>query len=471
LRVTEDEEGFQLTIRRFMAVSLALAAQCLAVPGAFASDEDDRVRMLEDRLRALEDRLAQSDAVIASQREALGVNGGRDVSQGSTLDGFFQTLQVNGSVTTSYAYNFNDPEVNAGAQTLNQFNLNHNELSLDAVKLELGKPTAEAGSAGFQLDVLFGRNAGIFNAAAGGFDPVTVGEAASDTELFLQEAYLAYKLTDALELKAGKFETPLGFEVIDSNDNPNVTHGLLFTFAIPLFHTGVTLGGPLNENLSWLVGVTNGFNNTRENGDNKGLLGRLAYADGPISTSLNIYYGTLGENRVSTSSGALVGDDKATTLINDFIFQYTPSDSFTTWLNVDYGTTNRRPESTGAIFADQGTDPTFFGAAVGFKQKLSEKLYISARGEYFNDDNSSRFGPLFSTTASTPGQLDFDEIDIYTATITLGYQISPSLLGRLELRRDKVDCDSPSCAPFPDRTSGGTEKSDFGIVELVYSFD
>jgi hypothetical protein len=294
--------------------------------------------------------------------------------------------------------------------------------------------------------------------------------------MFLQEAYLSYNLS-GIEFKAGKFETPLGFEVIDTNDNPNVTHGLLFTFLIPLFHTGLLAGGNFNENLSWQAGVVNGFNNTRENGDNKGLLGRLAFSSGPLFAAYNVYYGTLGENRTSTS-GNIVGDDNVDTLINDFIVQLTPSDSFTTWLNVDYGRTDRRPASsgvgiapTGPQFADQGSDPTFFGALVGAKVKLSDQLYLAARGEFVNDDNSSRFGPLFSTTPGSPGINDFDEIDIYTATITLGYQITSNLLGRLEVRRDRVNCDGTSCAPFRDSSNGGTETSDFGIVELVYSFD
>jgi hypothetical protein len=429
--------------------------------------------VLEDRLRALEDRLTQSEAVIETQRAALGERGKADVGQGSAIDGFFQSVEVNGHIAASYAYNFNRPETNAGAQALNQFNLNDNELSLDAVKLELGKKASEPGTAGFQLDLLFGRNAGIFNGGAAIFDPMSVGEAASDTELFVQEGYLSYNLS-GIEFKAGKFETPLGFEVIDSNDNPNVTQGLLFTFLIPLFHTGLLAGGNLNEQLSWQLGVTNGFNNTRENGDNKGLLGRLAFASGPISTSYNVYYGTLGENRVSTTSGAIVGDDKAKTLINDFIFQFTPNDTLTTWVNVDYGKTNRRPASSGigiapggaVTFNDQGTDPTFLGVALGTKFKFTDKLSLALRGEYVNDDNSSRFGPLFN--AANP---DFDEIDIYTATITLGYQFSSNLVGRLEVRRDKADCDGQSCAPFRDSSSGGTEKSDFGIIELVYSFD
>jgi hypothetical protein len=460
-----------VTTGRFRVVSLALALQLAMVPSAFASPEDDRVRVLEDRLRALEDRLNQSEAVIESQRAVLGERGKADVGQGSTIDAFFQTVEVNGHIAASYAYNFNEPEVNGGAQALNQFNLNDNELSLDAIKLELGKKAAEPGTAGFQLDLLLGRNAGIFNGGASIFDPVSLGEAASDTELFVQEGYLSYNL-GGIELKAGKFETPLGFEVIDSNDNPNVTQGLLFTFLIPLFHTGLLAGGNLNEQLSWQLGVTNGFNNTRELGDNKGLLGRLAFTSGPIFAAYNVYYGTLGETRTSTTSGLTVGDDEVDTLINDFIFQVTPSDSFTTWLNVDYGKTERRADSS--PFTDLGTDPTFFGAALGAKVKFSDKLYLAARGEFVNDDNSSRFGPLFGTTVGSPGTIDFDEIDIYTATITLGYQFNSNLLARLELRQDKVDCDTTdgtNCAPFIERSGGGTQKSEFGIIELVYSFD
>jgi len=462
-------------LRRLLATSVALGALLSPFLAAAQSEtESDRMRAMEDRLRSLEARLEQSEQVIEQQRAALGTSGGADVSQGSAIDAFLSSVEVGGSVTASYTYSFNNPETSPSSQTLCQFNCNHNEFSLDAFKLELGKKAPNPGDVGFQFDLLLGRNAGIFNQLspdiASFINPAvqtTADRSAADTELFVQEAYLSYNM-NGVELKAGKFETPLGFEVIDSNDNPNVTHGILFTFAIPLFHTGVLASGNISEELSWAAGLTNGFNNTRETGDDKAVLGRLAYTSGPLFLAYNLYYGTLGEVRTSTGSGALVGDNAVKTQIHDVILQYTPSDSFTTWINADYGKTERRPESTGALFNDQGTDPTFFGVAIGAKQKLSDKLYVAARGEYMNDDNASRFGALF-TGGVAP--FDFDEIDVYSATLTLGYQIQPNLLTRLELRRDKVDCDSPSCAVFRDSSNGGTEKNDFGIVELVYSFD
>src|SRR2546430_1796437 len=56
----------------------------------------------------------------------------------------------------------------------------------------------------------------------------------------LQEAYVSYKvpLGSGLTLKAGKFVTLLGYEVIESPNNLNFSRSLLFSFAIPITHTG-----------------------------------------------------------------------------------------------------------------------------------------------------------------------------------------------------------------------------------------
>src|SRR5258708_12108356 len=58
--------------------------------------------------------------------------------------------------------------------------------------------------------------------------------------IVLEEAYLAYKvpLGSGLTLKAGKFVTLLGYEVIESPNNLNFSRSLLFGLAIPFTHTG-----------------------------------------------------------------------------------------------------------------------------------------------------------------------------------------------------------------------------------------
>ena len=56
----------------------------------------------------------------------------------------------------------------------------------------------------------------------------------------LQEAYGSYKIPvgSGLTLKAGKFVTLLGYEVIESPNNLNFSRSLLFTLATPLTHVG-----------------------------------------------------------------------------------------------------------------------------------------------------------------------------------------------------------------------------------------
>ena len=49
--------------------------------------------------------------------------------------------------------------------------------------------------------------------------------------------------------KAGKFDTLLGYEVIDIVANKQVTQGVLFTYAIPLYHTGLLASSKFNEDV------------------------------------------------------------------------------------------------------------------------------------------------------------------------------------------------------------------------------
>ena len=443
-----------------------LIAAAVALPATAWAESVDPRPSLEDRVTALEDELRESRALIQEQRDIIQKQNGKqeiDVSQGGTLDPFLQSVNFGGHIAASYGYSFNNPSVNAGANTLCSFQCNHNELSIDAAKLEIGRPATDPGKIGFQLDLLFGQNANIQSALAPAVDSnSTPNGVSSDQEIFLQQAFASYN-ANGIELKLGKFETLLGYELFDTDANANISQGVLFTFAIPAFHTGLLTGGSFSEELTWNAGFVNGFNNTRESGDAKAFMGRLGYASGPTLIALSSFIGTLGETR-TTTSGQIVGDNSRDTQIYDLILEYKPTDSFKTWANLDLGRTdNGMP----------GTDPTFFGIALGTKLQLSEKLYLAIRGEYMNDDQGSRFGPL-GLAIGAIGPESLDEIDVYTGTITFGYQLGPGLLARLEYRHDDVDCDS-SCNFFPDSNSPagpeGEDTNDLALFELVYSFD
>ena len=440
---------------RLVGLVTALVMGVFGSTAAFADDASEaRMQALEERLLALEDKLDASERVIEEQQGLLKSQAAPAVSQGSGVDSFFQSLEVGGHVTTSYLHNFNSPRSGpSGGQPLCQFNCNNNEFSLDAAKLEIGKLATSPGDAGFQLDLLYGQNADISR-----FLSPTAGGAGAfgddDFSLFVQQAYVSYNY-NGVELRMGNFETLLGWELLDSHKNYNVTHGILFTWAIPLYHTGLMAGGSLGENVGWSVGVVNGFNNTVETNDSKGVIGLISFEEGPLFTSLSTYHGADAFQGMMGQPGS--SDNQ---LILDLVASYTLNDTISFWLNVDYGEQEDGDPT--------GGDADWLGIALGTNLTITDKLSFALRGEYFEDDEAIR-----GISGTIPGVTT--DFEAYSLTGTLRYALTDHLTVRTELRYDKADDDrliGSGGNIFPDDSSSGFEDDAlYGIVEVSYVFD
>ena len=68
-------------------------------------------------------------------------------------------------------------------------------------------------------------------------------------------------------LKAGKFVTLLGYEVIESPNNLNFSRGYLFTLAIPLTHTGGLASYTFTDWFSMTAGVVLGWDDSKNVND------------------------------------------------------------------------------------------------------------------------------------------------------------------------------------------------------------
>jgi hypothetical protein len=454
------------------AAALAGLALTPLVVGADPAEES-RMQALEERLRAVEDRLVASEATVAAQRELIGSQAGPDVGQGAGLDKFLSTLEFGGFVTASYAYNLNNPDNNQGTNGFYQFNTDHNSFSLDAIKLELGRKAAEPGMGGFQIDLLWGENANILGfgtpATTGRFfnSSTTSNRGPGDAEVFVQEAYASYNWSGTT-LQLGKWETLLGFEVIDAWVNPNITHGLLFTWAIPLYHTGLLASGSLPEGLGlapgfvWALGVSNGFNNVNDFGDNKGVLGRVGYVGQTFSLLLNTFVGS-EQTRTRLSTGGVVGDNPDDREIYDVVFTVNATDTLMLWANGDWGREEFSRDVTGGV-AVAPDDGTWYGAALGAKLALTDATYVALRGEYMKDEDSTRL----------PFLLGNDEVDAMSATLTLGHKVTPNVIARMEVRHDRFDGeDVPpgTVAGFAAHDGDTDDSQNVGLVELSYVFD
>lgn len=466
-------------MRRHLTMLAALTASGLLMlaPLDAAADDSERLEALEERLMALEDEIEARDATIDAQRELLARHEPH-VGQGSGLDAFFSTLEVGGYVSASYIYNFNRTPVASRldgiSQPLCQFNCRQNEFSFDAAKLELGRAAANPGDAGFQLDLLFGQNADILRSLS----PDSDGEgsfSASDFDLFVQQAYVAYNWR-GVEFKAGKFETLLGWELLDQPSNYNITQGILFTWAIPLYHTGVLASGQLTEEIGWALGLTNGFNNTIEGNDNKAAIGQLSYSSGSFFTSLSGYYGADGRSGEGDIPGST--DDL---LILDYVASFEPQENLILWLNADYGL------QESALVRDRNdplgprdSDGSYWGVALGGNLDVTERLSVALRGEYFRDPKNTRGTAPFPEFQSSRSA----DVTLISLTGTVKYQLTDNLALGSELRYDRADNDysrlnddasvyeNANGDIFPDDDVGDFKDHDlYGLVNVTYTFD
>ncbi len=155
-----------------------------------------------------------------------------------------------------YGYNFNkvDP-------SLRTFDVQHNTFSLSLAEVNFTKGVTADSRVGFRTDLDFGKTADLVAA----YEPESNGQ---EIYKHVQQAYVSL-LTGKVQWDAGKFVTPIGAEVIESQDNWNYTRSVLFGYAIPFYHVGVRATLPASDKVTLNGYLVNGWNNSSEINGNK----------------------------------------------------------------------------------------------------------------------------------------------------------------------------------------------------------
>ena len=249
--------------------------------------------------------------------------------------------QFGGNVAVSYTYNVNDPKSrNNGFRV---FDDKANLFDINQAELWLEKPTTDASRIGFGLDFTVGRDAKKIHSLGLG---ISAGDDATKSDVFdLTQAYVTYKapIGNGLDLKAGKFVTLHGSEVIRRTGNFNVSRSILFGFAIPFTHTGIMATYPVAEWFSVTLGVVNGWDNTDDNNNDKSVHGMVTVT--PLKDLTVTIGGTWG------AEARFAGDDANGPKrgLLDIIATYKPIPPLTLTLNYDYG------EQDKAVFSKPGS--------------------------------------------------------------------------------------------------------------------
>jgi Putative beta-barrel porin-2, OmpL-like. bbp2 len=259
------------------------------------------------------------------------------------------------------------------------------------------------------------------------------GVAATSTSMFdVTQAYAQYA-DGPLTLIAGKFVTLQGTEVIWSPSNNNISRSILFG-AIPFTHTGVRATWTLNDKVSFMGGVNNGWDQLTDANRDKTLeLGATLNPIKPLNISVSAYS---GKEPAGTGNGTR-------TSINAVA-----SYNITDLLSVGGELLNVSQDIPGAGGAT--TSQKYTGAAGYASFMFTSKLRGSLRVENFDDKDGLHFG-----VAGTK----YREV-----TATGAYLPADNFEARAEVRRDQA-----TNAVFSD--SGAASKSLTTIaLQGIYKF-
>jgi hypothetical protein len=254
----------------------------------------------------------------------------------------------------------------------------------------------------------------------------------------LQEAYASYKLPvgSGLTLKAGKFVTLLGYEVIESPSNLNFSRSFLYSFSIPLTHVGALATYAITDWLSITAGPVVGWDIADDNNGTMSWTGQIAVTPvKDLSTNLNWIS---GKEYSYDTSGQLRNGGVRTVL--DLVATYTGIKKLTLAANVDYGW-EEDEAFLKSVATRSDADANWWGYAGYVAYDWTDRLRTSLRGEFFTD-------PMGARTALA------QKVSLWETTATVQYKIWKGLVGRVEYRHDDADT-----KVFKARTPGLTPTS------------
>ena len=445
-----------LNLRRALFVFAALGA--FTVSGVVSSwaqspSTDDLQKKIDDLSQQLADvkaklaTLQPGAATPAPANAAVATPAATPASTTATLGSILGPTTLSGFVDAYYGYNSNHPAslVN-GTQPFTPFN---NQFGLNMIELVMAKAPSTDSRTGYDVALGFGQAMNVVNSS----EP----RAGLGFAQYLKEAYFSYlaPVGKGLQIDVGKFVTPAGAEVIESNANWNYSRSVLFYYAIPFFHYGARAKYAFNDKVALTGYLVNGWNNIVDNNSGK-------TAGFTLSWNPNKKFGIAQtylagpELAPSLALGSTVdpaGSNKSFRQLWDTVITLAPTAKLTFMINGDYG---RGDRYVSPVTAGMTSPVNWYGAAGYVKYAINSKYTLAGRYEYFNDPQGfmTGLGP-----AAGIGQ-HWQE-----GTFTFERDIASHIISRLEYRHDETS--QPFFAKGASALSKGQDTASLG---LIFSF-
>lgn len=319
------------------------------------------------------------------------------------------SIKIGGWANAGITYNAAAPDNNFNGPVT--FGDRSGEFQLNQLNLFVQKAVATEGDSfdiGGRFDVMFGSDA-IFTQAYGvpGADLGTglpLDRGAWDLKLINERFYnlaipqayveMYVPLGNGLNIKAGHFYTPIGYETVPAPDNFFYTHAYTMQFGEPFTHTGVMANYTVDDNWAVMGGAvtgsaTGGWDGSwdQQLGNWAGLMGTTWTSDSK-ATSLNVS-GTYGAR-------SEVSDDDWS--LYSIVFKHNITDKAHLMLQHDHGFAD------GLAVGGQLTDTEWYGLNTHLTYDVMDNLVAGVRGEWFRDQNGVRVcSPARTAASCVPG--------------------------------------------------------------------
>lgn len=445
----------QATLFGRLAVAIMIGGLSRMALGADAALEE-RVRALEQKLEMQQQKTTAEQGSIQERVDAIE----KEVKTTEQTIADKLGVTIHGLVAVDYLYDINRPD---GAQpALRTFEDKRNSILLNLANLRIERQSENG--LGFLADLDFGETGKVIANTTyfGKTDDQGHDVTGNGTDFFdFPQFYLTYTVPvgSGIKLKAGRFVTLAGAEVIKTynNLNYNVTNSILFGFAIPFTHTGIMASYAFNDQVSVDLGLVNGWDTVADNNDGKSFHGGITIAPHPMVT---LYLSTMyGPEQTAHSATDNFGNTldvhpgRSKRFFLTTLLTVKPTEKLTLILDHNYARESDVVPRDGKLETAE-----WHGVAGYITYAFTDALSATLRTEVFFDMDGAR-------VLGYPNGGDGLASTYYEFTPTVTYKIVDGLLWRSEYRHDESDTKKA----FP-REKTFARGQDTLATELVYTF-
>jgi hypothetical protein len=291
---------------------------------------------------------------------------------------------------------------------------------------------------GGRLDLLYGTD-WIYNYQTGweaspSGDPLDGWNSNPYYGLVTPQAYVEAGYGD-LSIKAGRFYTILGYEVVTAPDNFFATHAYTMQYGEPFTHTGLLGTWDYNDNWTFVGGIVNGWNRFYGS-NNAGIYDRVAGIGGAVYTPDHGRYSIALTGITGSEPGSNVYASTTRSMYS-LVFNWKVTDRLTYVIQHDNAWQDAVTQNTQT---GELHDAEWYGVNQYLFYTINDCWKAGARAEWFRDDDGFRVHGIRPTSGTDTGNpTGYNAGNYWEVSLGLNWTPHSNLIVRPEVRYDWFD--------------------------------